>query len=416
MKVLIVDDGPLNLKLLRAELEADGHAVRDAPDGVEALALLNQEPFDAIISDILMPRMDGYRLCQEVRQSPRLHALPFIFFTATYLSPDDEKLCMDMGADKYLRKSATAEEILAALHEVTASGGARRSRLAALPAEATVMTEYNARLVAKLEQKNLELQTALAELQRAHDRIADLNVALERRVAERTAELQAANSELEAFSYSVSHDLRAPLRAIGGFAGMVQRDCHAMLPPKSLRQLQQVISSAEQMNRLVDALLKFSRFNRQPLAKQPVVMSRLVEEVMQELRAESGGGSVEVKVGPLPDCQADSALLRQVLVNLLSNAFKFTRGKAPRVVEVECREQTGEKIYVVRDNGAGFDMKYARKLFGGFQRMHRSEEFEGTGVGLSIVQRIIQRHGGRVWAEAAVDKGATFYFTLAKPE
>lgn len=172
MKILIVDDGPLNLKLLRAELEGDGHAVRDAFDGVEALDLLKREPFDAIVSDILMPRMDGYRLCQKVRQSPRLHDIPFIFFTATYLSPDDEKLCMDLGADRYLRKSATAEEILAALYDVTTNEATRKPRSSRLPPEAVVMKEYNARLVAKLEQKNIQLRLQSAAVETAANAIA----------------------------------------------------------------------------------------------------------------------------------------------------------------------------------------------------------------------------------------------------
>jgi light-regulated signal transduction histidine kinase (bacteriophytochrome) len=166
------------------------------------------------------------------------------------------------------------------------------------------------------------------------------------------------------------------------------------------------------MDGLVESLLEFSRFSRQPLAKRTVVTSHLVEEVLADLRADPAGRPVEVRVGPLPGCEADPALLRQVLINLLTNAFKFSRGKEAPLVEVGFQEQSGTIVYFIRDNGAGFDMKYAKKLFGVFQRLHRHEEFEGTGVGLSIVHRIIQRHGGRIWAEAEVGKGATFYFTL----
>jgi light-regulated signal transduction histidine kinase (bacteriophytochrome) len=187
-----------------------------------------------------------------------------------------------------------------------------------------------------------------------------------------------------------------------------------LLPPDGQLLLEYVVSNARRMTQLIDDLLRLSQLGRQRLSKQPVSLANLVGTVFAELRPEQAERQIHVQVGNLPDCVADASLLKQVFVNLLSNAFKFTRHKPDAQVEVGCRQEDRERIYFVRDNGAGFEMRYADRLFGVFQRLHSEREFEGTGVGLSIVQRIIQRHGGRIWAEAEVDKGATFYFTLSE--
>jgi len=235
---------------------------------------------------------------------------------------------------------------------------------------------------------------------------------LEARVRARTAELEAANHELEAFSYSVSHDLRAPLRAIQGFARILLDTYAPSLPDQAQHYLHLVVDSAQHMGQLIEDLLAFSRMSRQPLTKQPVALAALVRQVLQDLRPLQGARHIDVCMGTLPLCQADPALLKQVMSNLLANALKFTSRRAAAVIEVGWRQEQGEAIYFVKDNGAGFDMAYADKLFGVFQRLHRADEYEGTGVGLAIVQRIIHRHGGRIWAEAAVEQGATFSFTL----
>src|SRR5882762_5491458 len=231
----------------------------------------------------------------------------------------------------------------------------------------------------------------------------------------KSAELMAANKDLDAFSHSVAHDLRSPLRAVDGYARMLEDAYAGGMDAEGRRLLGVVRASSQLMGRLIDALLDFARLGRQPLRTRPVELDDLVNQVIDELRAGCAGRSIEFTVGRLGTAVADPALLKQVLANLLGNAIKFTRDKNPAVVEVGRRKEaeTGAaSVYYVKDNGAGFDMRYSEKLFGVFQRLHRAEEYEGTGVGLSIVQRVINRHGGRVWADSRPGDGATFYFTL----
>jgi light-regulated signal transduction histidine kinase (bacteriophytochrome) len=252
----------------------------------------------------------------------------------------------------------------------------------------------------------------VTERVQAEKEIYRLNEDLERRVIERTAQLEASNKELEAFSYSVSHDLRAPLRAIDSYSRILMEDYTAQFPPEAVHLLEMVRESSQKMGDLIDGLLAFSRLNRLTIKHQPVNTLELINQALYRLSSERDGRQVEITLGELPPCQGDPVLLEQVWVNLLSNALKFTRGQAPASVEVGASKQENDFIYYVKDNGVGFDMRYAGKLFGVFQRLHLPEEFEGTGVGLAIVQRILHRHGGRIWAEAKPGKGAVFYFTI----
>jgi light-regulated signal transduction histidine kinase (bacteriophytochrome) len=345
-------------------------------------------------------------------------------YTATYTDPQDEQLAVDLGADAFLRKPlepAPVWERLESLldHAVRVAATPRAPAMGA----GEVMSQYSRALVRKLERRTSQLEQAygaleadVAERTRAEEEVRRLNDELEQRVLERTARLEEANRDLEAFAYSISHDLRAPLRAIDGFSEILIEDYAGCLDAEGVRLLSVVRDKAERMGMLIDDLLAFSRLGRVELVEATVDMRAVAEAVFVEATSTADRERVDFRLGELPPAEGDPMLVRQVWQNLLGNALKFSASREHPLIEVSARDEGTELMYEVRDNGVGFDMRYADNLFGVFQRLHTESEFGGTGVGLSIVQRIVSRYGGRVWAQAEVDKGATFGFALpARP-
>ena len=268
------------------------------------------------------------------------------------------------------------------------------------------------RIEENLRQARDHLQVEVEQRKRREDEIRTLN----KELVKRATELETSNNELESFAYSVSHDLRAPLRHVVGYSELLQKQASSLLDEKSRRYTRTILESAKRMGNLIDDLLAFSRIGRAETKKTLVSLDQLVKEVVAEIRLDTGGRDIVWKIHPLPVCYGDRSMLRLVIGNLLSNAVKFTRMRVQAEIEIGCADGEDEVEVFVRDNGAGFDMQYVDKLFGVFQRLHLPEEFEGTGIGLATVRRIIHRHGGEVRAEGGVDQGATFYFSLPKAQ
>ena len=535
-RVLIVDDNSTNLYMLESLLKGHGMEVTSAENGKDALDKARLNPPDLIISDILMPVMDGYTLCREWKSDERLKHIPFVFYTATYTEPKDEDFAVSLGADRFILKPQEPDILINILKEVLKDNYAvRQVEPKPLGEEMELFRQYNEILFNKLEKKMVDLEIANKELEileesyrlsfehvsdiiysvdmdfnitsmapsvervlgykpqdfigrsaydlrnilmpesfeqvladidlilkgetitaavyrfiakdgtikygevsgspiisygriigiisvarditerkRGEEEIRRLNTELEQRVLDRTAQLEATNNELEAFSHMVSHDLKSPLQHISGYAELLNKRAYQAIDEKSRQYLKIITDSAIGMGKLIDDILSFSRMGRVEMMKRKINLDILVKEILSDFQADARGRNIDLKVGPLPEVHGDSAMLRQVLVNLISNAFKYTKMRTDAVIEIgsTCSEN-GEVCIFVRDNGAGFDMKYADKLFGLFQRLHLAENFEGTGVGLANVRRIIHRHGGKVWAEGKVGEGATFYFTLS---
>lgn len=417
MKFLIVDDHQDQLDALHRNLESCGHQAVEAGNGVEALAVLESESVDAVISDILMPSMDGFRLCREIRKSGKRYSrIPLIVYTATYSTSADRELAERVGADGYFLKPSPAMTLVGAVAQVLQKSDGTQAVRPGGDEESYTLERYNAALVRKLERRNTEDQEALSSLHVAHKRLIDMNEQLEAKASQLSGALDAANRELDSFSFSISHDLRAPLRTISGFAQLLEESAGSKLSEDDLRLVKQVIKGADQMAHLIDGLTDFARTSRAELKIAVVDLDPLVDATLAQLKGEMQHRHIEIRRTPLPKVHGDPNLLRQVMLNLLSNAVKFTGPRLHALIEIGTRGGRANEIVVfVRDNGVGFDPKYSSRLFGVFQRLHRADEFEGAGIGLAKAQRIITRHGGAIWADAATNMGATLFISLPRP-
>ena len=397
MRLLAIDDVPDNLVALSALLRTylPGCDVETASSGLEGIAKARSREPDTILLDIQMPGMDGFEVCRLLKEDPLTRHVPIVFLTARNADSASRVRGLEIGGDAFLSKPVDPGELTAQVKAMV------RIKQA----------EDRLREQASLLEELVEKRTAA--LHQSEARYRQLNAELELRVNERTAQLEASNRELEGFSYSVSHDLRAPLRAIDGFSGMVVERYGSQVDPEAQRLLGVVRANARKMARLIDDLLAFSRLGRSEMRYARLNMGRMAGAAFLEVAADCGRrAAIDFRLGELPDVEGDPALLEQVWIHLLSNAVKFSAGREKPVIEVEGAVAGERALYRVRDNGAGFDMAYVAKLFGVFQRLHGMKEFEGTGVGLALAQRIVVRHRGRMWAEGAVGEGATFSFEL----
>ena len=369
-RILLVEDNPGDARLIRESLvglAGNSFVLETADRLASALKRLSAGGIDAVLLDLSLPDSQGSETFSKTKaNSPKV---PIVVLTGL----GDEALALKMvqeGAQDYVTKIDLKGSIL--------------SRV---------------------------IRYAI-EREKSEQQMRAFNEELEKRVRERTAELTAANEELEAFSASVTHDLRGPLQLIDGYSEILTDTYGHALDAEAKKYVQRIHASAQEMDRIIEDLLKLSRLGRQELKLQRTNLNEIIQSILADMESVTQARKIEWNIGELQEAECDRGLIKQVLANLISNAVKYTRQRDLAVIEIGQTVIQGERVICVRDNGAGFDMKLADKLFGAFQRLHRQDEFEGTGVGLATVRRIVQKHGGRIWVEAELNKGATFYFTL----
>jgi DNA-binding response OmpR family regulator/two-component sensor histidine kinase len=382
-KVLAVDDSETYLQKLAEALRTEAYEVVLARSGEEALAMLAVQPVDCVLLDLMMPGIGGRETCLRLKGVPSMRDIPIVMLTAV---DDREAMIQGLGAgaDDYIAKSSDFELL-------------------------------RARVLAQIRRKQFEDENRRIREQLLHAELEALEARSAQKIAETRAalvgELESKNEELESFSYAVAHDLRAPLRSIDGFGAILLEDYADKIDDDGKQYLAYVRESAQQMSRLIDDLLALSRVTRAEFVRAQTDITAVASAVAARLAQREPGRQVEITIAEGLVAESDAGLLAIVFENLLSNAWKFTRGRNPARIEIGVTGE-GPRAYFVRDNGAGFDMAYASKLFGMFQRLHAATEFEGSGIGLATVRRVVRRHGGRIWAESAVGCGATFFFTL----
>lgn len=389
IKILLVDDREENLLALETILDGEKYKLVKARSGREALTcLLENQDYYLIIMDVLMPGMDGFETAELIYARRKLHHVPIIFLTAMDIEGNVYRGYKTGGVD-YISKPFIPELLRAKV-------------------EAFVeLSRKNKKLIEqeeKLRQINKSLELEIQERKQSEEKVRLLNKALE----ERLEELQS----LDAFAYSISHDLMSPVNNINGLTCLLLNRYGDNLNEKVLKVTSLIRESTERMAELIRSLLLFSRHANAELQKSKLHMREVVDEVIKEISLYQSIGNFDISIGDLPEVEGDSNMLKQVWLNFISNAIKYSQKTSAPRVEIGGSQENGSTVFYVKDNGAGFDMKDYDKLFGVFQRLHSAKEFEGTGVGLAIVKRIVERHGGKVWAESTPGNGATFYFSI----
>lgn len=415
--ILLVDDRYDKRMAMEIVLADLGQKIVTAKSGDEALRMLLDREFAVILLDVNMPGLDGFETAYLIRQRQSLQHTPIIFITGISDTETHVSRGYSLGAVDYIL-TPVMPEVLRTKVSVFVELYKKNQQL---KRQAEILQHAHDDLELRVNNRTFQLAVAnealqkeVLERQRAEENIRNINAELEKRVMDRTAELAAANHELEAFTYSVAHDLQAPLRNIQSYVQLLQEDWSEKLPPETLQYLCRISARTKYMAQLIAGLLNLSVIGKQGLKRQQVELNCIVEEVIASLQNELSDRHIEWRIQTLKSEACDPHLMKQVFANLLSNAVKYTQPRATATIEVGQMQLNGETPIYVRDNGVGFNMKYADKLFGVFQRLHPVAEFEGTGVGLATVERIIRKHGGRIWAEAEEKKGATFYFTIGQ--
>ncbi len=485
-RILVVEDSRLQADLLEYILTQNRYEVACARNGLEAMEMINDSKPFLIISDIVMPLMDGFELCRKIKADDRLRDVPVMLLTALS-DPEDVLKGLECGADCFITKPYDETYLLAQISHVILNRHLREEYTSEPPLEILfkgqkylitsarrqildlLLSTYdtavvknrqlkdlkeelemlNESLERKVDQRTTALVSEIVERKKAEEELRRHREHLEETVEARTVELRAANErlssevaerreaekkiqrlntdlerhakdleiankDLESFSYSVSHDLKAPLRAVSGFSEILMERYAVELPPEAARLLGLVHDNAKKMGQLIDEILAFSKAGRGEVRAADIDVEKVVASLVEELKPLWEGRSLVFEIKPLRPARGDAGAVRQVFYNLLSNSIKFTRPKPAATIEIGSDEQGMENIYYVRDNGVGFDHRQVDRLFGIFRRLHSPKDFEGTGIGLAIVKRIVNKLGGKVWAEGEEDKGATFFFSLPK--
>ncbi len=417
--ILLVDDREDKLMAMETIIAELGQNVISVTSGKEALRCVLQNDFAVILLDVNMPGMDGFETAHLIRQRRNSEHTPIIFITGLSDTETHVSRGYSLGAVDYITTPVMPEVlrtkvwVFVELYKKTERIKRQADRLRLAHDELEMRVRARTK---ELAAANKTLKQEVAERLAAEAEIRKLNTDLEQRVLERTSALASSNADLEAFTYSVAHDLQAPLRHIQSYAEMLEMDFSAQISKDALAFIRRIGAQGKNMGRMLEDLLKLSLIGKQDLSLERTRLNDVVEDALAGVKQETDGREIDWRIGNLPQVSCDPGLMKLVFLNLLSNAAKYTRPREHAVVEVGQTRSGDELSIYVRDNGVGFAMEHSGKLFGVFQRLHRASEFEGNGVGLATVARIVRKHGGRIWVEAAENKGAAFYFTLERKQ